>query len=123
MAPTKKFTIAAVLMVIWLCLSLWLILAPGSAARVGSNPLFPYGVILFASLPLYPLYRLSKKWPKLSLGIFMLGSCLLLTSVVAFLHYLLNFNGSWVQAMFALSEILGVASSVLFVWQAARKHG
>jgi hypothetical protein len=123
MATTKKFNIVVLLTVIWFCLLLGFILSSGTAAKVGSNSLFPFALILFAFFPLYPLYRFAKRWPHLTLGIFMLGLCLLLTSVVAFAHYLLNFNGSWVQAMFDLSEILCVASSVLFVWQAARKHG
>jgi len=123
MAKARTFTIVVVLTVIWLCLLLGLILAPASAAAVGSSLLLPFGLVLFAFLPLYPLYTLARKWPHLSLGIFMVGSCLLLTSVVAFAHYLLKLDGSWVQAMFEVSEILFAASGVLFVWQAARRRG
>jgi hypothetical protein len=68
MAATKRFIIVGVLTVVWLCLLLWLILAGGSAAKVGSNPLLPVVLILLAILPLYPLYRFAKKWPHLSLG-------------------------------------------------------
>jgi hypothetical protein len=108
--------------VVLACTLLWLALASGGAARVGSNPLFPLVLALFAFSPLYPLYRFSKRWPRFRLGIVILMAGLLLTLVVAFVHYLLHLDGCWVQATFEFSEILCVLSSLLLVWQAARRH-
>jgi len=120
---TKRLTIVVVLTAIWLCLLLGMILVPGSAAEVGNSSVFPFAMILFACLPLYPLYSLARKWPHLTIGIFMVGVCLVLTSVVVIAHYLLKLNGSWIEATFTLSEVLFIASSALFVWQAVRRRG
>jgi hypothetical protein len=124
MTTTRGFIGVIVTTVIWMCLLLWLVLPFGNAAsKVGSNPLFPFVLGAFAVLPLYPLYRLARRWPRLFSGILTLAACLLLTLVVSILHYALHLESPWVQRMFDLSQILCVASSLLLVWQAARRHG
>jgi len=122
MATTRSLIIVILLTVIWLCILVWLVLASGSATKIGSNSLFPFAIGVFALLPLYPLYGVAKRWPRFRLGIVMLMAGLLLTLVVALSHYVLHLEGSWVQGMFSLSEILCVLSSLLLVWQAARGH-
>lgn len=102
------------------CFLLWLTLTSG-AATVVTSPFFPFAIAVFSLLPLYPLYLLAKRWPRFALGIVMLVAGLLLSAVVAFVHYFLHLDGSWVQVMFNLSEILCVLSSLAFVWQAARR--
>jgi len=117
MPTTKSFILVIFLTLIWMGILMWLVLASGTAAKVGSNSFFPVVLGVFALLPLYPLYRFAKRWPRFRLGIVVLMAGLLLTLAVVFSHYVLHLDGSWVQGMFSLSEILCVLSSLLFVWQ------
>lgn len=124
MAMTKRSVIViAMLIAVWMSMLLWLALPSNNAAsKIGSNPLFPLVLTLLALLPLYPLYRLAKAWPQLFWGILALAACLLLTLIVGILHYALHIENALVERMFDLSQVLCLASSLLLVWQAAKKR-
>jgi len=123
LATTKGLVITVSIALVWVCMLLWLILPMSNAARVGSNPLFPFVLAPFALLPMYPLYWLAKKWPRFSLGILGVAACLLVTLAAGFLYYVLHFDNLWVERLFDLSQILCAVSSLLLVWQATRRHG
>jgi membrane protein YdbS with pleckstrin-like domain len=108
---------------VWLgMILLWVALPPGSAARIGSSPLFPFVLASLALLPVYPLYRLAKAWPRLFWGILVLGICLLLTLNIIILQYAFHIDNAWVNRMLDLSQVLCVVSSLLFIWQGVRKR-
>jgi uncharacterized membrane protein len=102
------------------CMLPWLLLTHGNSAKVGSHPLFPFVVAFFALLPLYPLYRLVKQWPRLSLGIIVIAANALLCVVLAFLYYGLHVDNVWMDRMFDASQILLLSGCLLLVWQGAR---
>lgn len=123
MAMMRTSVLIVLLTTVWLCILLWLLLPFNNAAsQIGSNALFPFVLALLALLPLYPLYRLAKTWPHLFWGILALAACLLLTLIVGILHYALHIENPVVERMLDLSQALSVASSLLLVWQAARRH-
>jgi hypothetical protein len=102
------------------CMLPWLLLTHGNGAKVGNHPLFPFVVAFFALLPLYPLYRLVKQWPRLRLGIIVLVANALLCVVLAFLSYGLHADNIWMDRMFDVSQILLLSGCLLLVWQGAR---
>ncbi len=122
MAKTKSFVLVTLIFAVWECILLWLVLHPGSAAKVGSNALFPFLLLSFAVVPLYPLYRLAKKWPRFSLGILAVAACLLVTLAAGFFYYVLHFDNLWIERLFDLSQALCLVSGLLLAWQATRKH-
>jgi hypothetical protein len=121
MVSKRTSFILILITVVWVGMVLWIIF-PFNAGRIGRSPLFPFAMMFFALLPLYPLYRLAKKWPRLSSGIFVLGACLLLTLAIVVLQYVFHVDSPWVQHLLDLSQILCVLSSLLFVWQGLRRH-
>jgi hypothetical protein len=106
----------------WECILLWLFLNPGGGTRVSSNALFPFLLLPFFVVPLYPLYRLVERWPRFKWGVVVLVLSGFLTVVFAFLYYSFHMNDLWVQRMFDLSQILFVVGNLLLVWQATRRH-
>ena len=122
MAKTKSFVLVMLIFAVWECILLWLVLHPGSATRVGSNVLFPFLLLPFVVVPLYPLYRLAERWPRFKWGIVLLVLSVFLSVVFAFLYYAFQIDNLWVQRVFDLSQILFVVGNLLLVWQAARRH-
>lgn len=123
MAKTKGFVVVMAISAVWECILLWLLVHPGSVARLGNNKLFPFLLMPFALAPVYPLYRLAKRWPRLKWGILSLELSVFLSVAFAFLYYVFRMDNSWVQGMFDLSQVLFIVSSLLLVWQAATRHG
>jgi hypothetical protein len=107
--------------VVLVCAVPWFIFLSGNAAKL-NNRLFPFVVTALALLPLYPLYRLAKRWPRFTSGIFLLVLSVFLSVVFAFLSYAFHVDSSWVQGMFYLSQILLVLSTIVLVWQAVRRR-
>ena len=116
----KKNFVIVTLAVLVACALPWLLLAHGNAAKVGSNPLFPFVAAFFALVPLYPLYRLVKQWPGFRVGIIVVAANALLCVLLAFLYYGLHVDNVWMDRMFDVSQILLLSGCLLLVWQGAR---
>ncbi len=117
---TKGLVITALAALVLIGMTLWLMFPMTNAAKLSSNPLFPF-VLIFALLPLYPLYRLAKRWPRFSSGIIALGTCLLVTLAAGLSYYVFHIDNPWVEHLFDLSQILCAIGGFLLVWQAARR--
>ena len=122
MAKTKSFVLVMLIAAGWECILLWLVLHPGGAAKVGSNALFPFLLLPFFVVALYPLYRLVERWPRFKWGIALLVLSAFLTVVFAFQYYWFHMDDLWVQRMFDFSQVLFVLGNLLLVWQATRRH-
>ncbi|MGD1080635.1 MAG: hypothetical protein ABR881_20130 [Candidatus Sulfotelmatobacter sp.] len=121
MTRMKTFAIVT-LGALVVCVLPWLLLLSGDAARVGGNRLFPWVMAFFFFLPLYPLYRLIKQWPRLRVGIIVIAANALLCVVLAFLLYVFHLDNVWIDRMFDVSEVLSLSGCLLLVWQGLRLH-
>ena len=121
MATTRGLVITILAGLVLVGLTLWLTLPATNAARLGSNPLFPF-VLILALVPLYPLYRLAKRWPHLAYGITVLGMCLLVTLAAGLSYYVFHIDNPFVDHLFDLSQIFCAVGGVLLVWQVARRR-
>ncbi|MGB8065562.1 MAG: hypothetical protein WCF26_27000 [Candidatus Sulfotelmatobacter sp.] len=122
MPKTKSFVIVMLIIAVWECILLWLALHPGSVAKVVSDALFPFLLLPFFVVPLYPLYRLAGRWPRFKWAIALLVLSVFLMMVFAFLHYAFQMDNLWVARMFDLAQIMLIVSNLLLVWQATRRH-
>jgi hypothetical protein len=118
----KKRSVIVILAALVVCALPGLLLVRGNAAKVSSNPLFPSVVAFFALLPLYPLYRLANRWPRLRVGIGFIAVNALLCAVLAFLYFGLHLDNVWMNRMFEVSQVLFLGGCLLLVWQGARSH-
>ena len=116
----KKSSIIVILAALVVCMLPWLFLMHGNGAKIGSHPLFAFVVAFFALLPLYPLYRLVKQWPRLRVGIIVITANALLCVVLAFLYYGFHVDNVWMDRMFDVSQMLLLSGCLLLVWQGAR---
>ena len=122
MPKTKSFVLVMLIIAVWECILLWLALHPGSVAKVVSGALFPFLLLPFFVVPLYPLYRLARRWPRFKWAIALLVVSVFLMMVFAFLYYAFQMDNLWVMRMFDLAQILLIVSNLLLVWQATRRH-
>ena len=119
----KKRSVIVILAALVVCvLPPWLLLVHGNAAKIGSSPLFPSVVAVFAVLPLYPLYRLANQWPRLRVGIGIIAVNGLFCAVLAFLYFGLHLENVWVNRMFDVSQVLLLSGCLTLAWQGARSH-
>jgi|ERR1035437_746485 hypothetical protein len=116
----RRGRLALVLLVGLACFSLltWLIFSPNITESLGKSRVFPFGVALLSLVPLYPLYRLAKKWPRFSVAIALLVAGLVLTLIFVIAEYALHIENEWVHDLLNVSEILFLLCSILFVWKA-----
>jgi hypothetical protein len=116
----KKSSVIVILAALLMCMLPWLFLTHGNGAKVGNHPLFPFGVAFFALLPLYPLYKLVKQWPRFRVGIIVIAANTLLCVVLALLYYGLDVDNIWMDRMFDVSQVLLLGGCLLLVWQGVR---
>lgn len=121
MALMKRSIIVIVAGVVLVCAVPSFIFFSGSAARLNDR-LFPLVALAFFLLPLYPLYRLARKWPRFALGILLLVLAVFLSVAFAFLSYALHIDNFLVQGMFHLGQVLLVVGNLVLVWQAVRSR-
>ncbi len=118
----KKTSIVVILGTVVVCLLPWLLLLHGNAAKVGGNHLFPWVTAFFFFLPLYPLYRLIKEWPRLRVGIIVIAANALLCVVLAFMVNGFHWDNVWIDRMFDVSQVLLLSGCLLLVLQGLRLH-
>ena len=98
------------------CAPLWLYFSP--VHQIGEASALILAVLSIA--PLFPLYKITKRWPRFSLAIVVLTFALSLTFFVPVAKYAFHIRADWIDYIFDGSEILFLVSSVLFIWRAAR---
>jgi hypothetical protein len=99
---------------------IWLILSPGITARLGRSQLFFCALGLLCLLPLYPLYRLRRRWPKFSSAIGLLAIGLVLTFISIVVKSAFHASDGWMNYLVHISETLFLLCSILFIWRAVR---
>ena len=117
----NRFLIVAIVLV-WFSVLAWFSFHHISGQRFERNASLLLMLALAGVAPLYPLYRLAKRWPSLLGGIVLTAVGCVIASVYIVAHYLLGLNSVWLERISDLNEGLLILTSTLLVWGACRNR-
>ena len=113
---TKNHRISIIL-VVWIAVLAWFSI---SSQHLGQNTPLLMVLALAGVAPLYPLYRLAKRWPSLLVGITLVAAVGPIASAYIVAHYLLGVNSVWLERISDLNEWLLISACILLAWGGAK---
>lgn len=122
MARKKILVLLITLAFVLGCAFVWLVVAQNRLEKVENRTPFPFVIAVLALCPLYPLYRLAKKWPRLRIGLVMVIGCLVVTLLLTIAHELFHLDGPWIHTMSNIAELLCFLGSLVLAWQGLSRH-